>query len=156
MRSSVIIGFAVLTLGLACDRKPRAPNPDAGAGAGAEEYSLRGQSCRRDLLRGTDVVCKAVVLSVGRKPCEAGLSLPRDGGSWSDAQPAFFGSGCTEPGAVKSGRMGKELVFVESGGEGFIVLCDGARVDHIEEFVQAKLDCMNDPSGAPRSFQGEP
>lgn len=147
----------MLLLGLVCDCKP-APAPQAGPGAraGAEEYSLRGQGCRRDLLRGTNVVCKAVVLSVGRKPCEAGLSVPRDGGSWSAAQPAFFGSGCTEPGAVKSGRMGKELVFVESEGEGFIVLCDDARVDHIEDFVQAKVDCMNDPSSPPKSFQGEP
>lgn len=83
-------------------------------------------------------MCEAVVVSLGKDPCTESVDLYRalDGGS------QLFGSGCSEKSTLV-GPMSDHLFFWESPEkEGFIVLCDGARVDHIAEFAQAKLDCF--------------
>ena len=76
----------------------------------------------------------------GAKPCEQVGSL-RPGPDGEPQIETMFGSGCGSDKAALAGPMGKELFFVETEGQGFIVLCDGARVDHIDEFAQARQDC---------------
>ena len=105
-----------------------------------DRYTLQGQGCRRTLYRGDRKVCDAVVVPRGPKPCEEEVSLVLgpDGGPQIET---MFGSGCGSENAVLGGPMGKELFFVETEDQGFIVLCDGARVDHIDEFALARQRC---------------
>ena len=135
MRALVLVG---VVLAGPCGGKsdpPAGPPPRTG-----DQYSLRGEGCRRELRKGSEKICDAVVVPRGAKPCEqVGSLLPGP-----DGEPqieTMFGSGCGSDKAVLAGPMGKELFFVETEGQGFIVLCDGARVDHIDEFAQARQDC---------------
>jgi hypothetical protein len=125
--------WCLLGMGLAasCDQRRHADTARNG-------YRLEGDGCRRALFRGATKQCDAVVVSVGKKPCELSVDLLRafDGGE------SFFGSGCTEPSTL-AGRMGKELFFFEGPDtEGFIVLCDDSKVDHIDDFAEAKVRCL--------------
>jgi hypothetical protein len=105
------------------------------AGSDSTSFRLEGSGCRRTLFKGSQKLCDSVVVSVGNRPCEESIDL-LDGGS------TLFGSGC-EGATTLAGPMGKELFFWESPeAEGFIVLCDDAKVDHIEEFADAKVRCF--------------
>ena len=123
---------------------PAASPTQASAGVTADplgdRYVLNGQGCRRTLYRGNTKVCDAVVVPRGPRPCEEEVSLVpgRDG---SPQIETMFGAGCDSDKAVLAGPMGKELFFVQTSDQGFIVLCDGARVSHIEEFAEARLNC---------------
>ena len=118
----------------------------ATAEAPEDRYVLKGTGCRRSLYRGSVKLCEGVLVSRGSSPCEQVASLvPAPNGE--PQIETMFGSGCGSEKAVLAGPMGKELFFVQTQEQGFIVLCDGARVDHIEEFVQARRGCaVNDGS----------
>lgn len=131
LRTVIVCG---LVLSARCTRGSR---PEA---AVAAQYELRGEGCRRTLTRSGEKVCDAVVVPRGKKPCEqVGSAAPG-----ADGEPQIeqqFGSGC-EGTSTLAGPMGKELFFVEMEEGGFIVLCDGARVDHIDEFAEARSQCV--------------
>lgn len=111
-----------------------------------DRYVLKGTGCRRSLYRGSVKVCEGVLVPRGSSPCEQVASLV-PGPNGEPQIETMFGSGCGSEKPVLAGPMGKELFFVQTQEQGFIVLCDGARVDHIEEFVQARRGCaVNDGS----------
>lgn len=119
-----------------CSRAPIAEERDH------SKFRLDGTGCRRKLIQGDTLRCNAVVVNLGPNPCVPVLDGPSDGGPWKVAFSRQFGSGCEDGGGLPYGEISRHLVFVEQDGEGYEVLCDGARVLHDPKHASAVADCF--------------